>query len=236
MRRRDLLSGLLLLGGGRILSEAAPIGNLSAFFSPGPLCRPDGPGMQICEGRSCVFMAAVASRAQENSKWCWAACLEMAFTCFDHHVSQEAIVKSTWGDIRNAPASVDMLVATLNREYVGARGERFHPQAQLIDRTTTVFSDMASLGRTFDHVAAGKPAIVASFTPRGTGHATMLIGLTVRRSADGKSLPEFRSARVYDPWPDEKGRSQSRDFTLGDWNRSPFILLIDFPATKGEQP
>jgi len=135
MRRRDLLSGVLLLGGGRILAGAASIGDLSAWFTAGPLCHPDGPGMQICEGRSCVFMAAVASRAQENSKWCWAACLEMAFTCFDHRVTQEDIVKATWGDIRNAPASTDMLVETLNREYVDARGERFHPQAQLIDRT-----------------------------------------------------------------------------------------------------
>jgi len=227
MRRRELLSGLLLLGGGRILSEAAPIGSLSALFTPGPLCHPDGPGTQICEGRSCVFMAAVASRAQENSKWCWAACLEMAFTCFDHHVSQDAIVKATWGDIRNAPASPDQIVETLNREYVGSRGEHFRPKARLIDRTSSLFSDMASLGRIFDHVSAGNPAIIGSFTAAGTGHATMLIGLTVRRSADGKSIPEFRSARVYDPWPDANGRSHQRDFTLDDWNRSPFIILVD---------
>jgi len=64
----------------------------------------------------------------------------------------------------------------------------------------------------------------------------MLIGLTVRRSVDGKSLPEFRSARVYDPWPDEKGRSRNRDFTLQDWKQSPFIILIDLEARKGGQP
>lgn len=61
----------------------------------------------------------------------------------------------------------------------------------------------------------------------GGGHATMLTTLTVRRSADGKSLPDFRSAHVYDPWPDVRGRSQSREFTLEDWNRSPFIILVD---------
>jgi hypothetical protein len=227
MKRREFLSGLLLLGGGRILSGAAPAGNLSSWLTPGPLCRPDGGSMQVCEGRSCVFLAAVASRAQENSAWCWAACLEMAFSCLNHRVSQQAIVQATWGDIRNAPATPSQIVQTVDRDYVDAAGSRFHPTAHLIDRTSTIFSDLASVGRTFEHVAAGKPAIIASMRSGGGGHGTMLTTLTVRRSADRKSLPDFVSARVYDPWPDAKGRSQNHVFTLEDWNRSPYIILVD---------
>jgi hypothetical protein len=227
MKRGEFLSGLLLLGGSRILSGAAPAGNLSGWLTPGPLCRPDGVGMQICEGRSCVFLAAVAARAQEDSAWCWAACLEMAFSCLNHRVSQQEIVKATWGDIRNAPATPAQIVQTVDRDYVDALGSRFRPRARLVDRTFTIFTDLAALGRTFEHVAAGKPAIIGSVNGRGGGHATMLTTLTVRRSADGKSLPDFLSARVYDPWPDAKGRSQNRDFTLQDWNQSPFIILVD---------
>jgi len=227
MKRREFLSGLLLLGGSRILPGEALAGNLSGWFTSGPLCRPDGAGMQICEGRSCVFLAAVASRAQENSAWCWAACLEMAFSCLNHRVSQQAIVKATWGDIRNAPATPAQIVQTVDRDYVDSLGSRFRPTARLIDRTFTIFTDFAALGRTFEHVAAGKPAIIGSVNGRGGGHATMLTTLTVRRSADGKSLPDFLSARVYDPWPDEKGRSQNHVFTLADWNQSPYIILVD---------
>jgi len=183
--------------------------------------------MQICEGRSCVFLSAVASRAQENSAWCWAACLEMAFSCLNHRVSQQEFVKAAWGDIRNAPATPDQIVVTVNRDYVDVSGERFRPKARLVDRSFTVFTDLAALGNTFEHVAAGKPAIIGSVNGRGGGHATMLTSLTVRRSADGKSLPEFRSARVYDPWPDLKGRAQNHDFTLEDWNHSPYIILVD---------
>jgi len=227
MKRREFLSGLLLLGGGRILSGSAPAGNLSGWFTPGPLCRPDGVGMQICEGRSCAFLAAVASRAQENSAWCWAACLEMAFSCLNHRVSQQAIVKATWGDIRNAPATPAQILQTVDREYVDGSGRRFRPTARLIDRTSNMFADLASLGRTFEHVAAGKPVIIGSVRGRDAGHATMLTTLTVRRSADGKSLPSFVSARVYDPWPDAKGRSQNHDFALEDWNQSPYLILVD---------
>ena len=225
-RRREFVSRLLTAGAGAFLglerlASGGPI--TSSAAKTGPECRPDGPAMEICEARACTFLAAVAPRAQENSNWCWAACLEMSFSCLSHRVDQQTIVKAAWGDIRNVPAAPSEIVGSVQREYVDAFGSRFRLRARLLDRTITIITDLAAIGQTFEHVAAGKPAIVGTINPDGSGHATMLTSLTVRRSADRKSSPEFRAAGVYDPWP---GRER-RAFTLEDWNRTPYIILVD---------
>ena len=221
MRRREFLSGLVLLGGARLLP------GLNGVAEPasrrGPSCRPDGDGMEICEATACTFLASVAPNAQEESNWCWAACLEMSFSCLGNRVTQQNIVKATWGDIRNAPASPADIVKTVRREYVNNMGGRFRSKAQLLDRTFTIFTQMGALAETFEHVAAGKPAIVGTLNPDGTGHATMLTHLSVRRPIARGPGPELYSARVYDPW---LGRG-SRVFTLEDWNQSPYVILID---------
>lgn len=222
MRRREFLSGLVLLGGARWL-PAMPVAAGPAS-GKGPVCRPDAlAGMEICDAAACTFLTSVAPNAQEQSNWCWAACLEMSFSCLGHRLTQQTIVKATWGDIRNAPAAPADMVKTISREYVDTLGDRFHPKARLLDRTVTIFTLMAALSATFDHVGAGKPAVVATRNPDGSGHATMLTHLSVRRPASRVTSPEFHSARVYDPWP---GRG-SRVFTLDDWNQSPFVILID---------
>jgi hypothetical protein len=230
MRRRDFLSSLALLGlgGARLLpgmNAAGPAPTPAPAPTRGPTCRPDGAGMEICDASACTFLASVAPRAQEESNWCWAACLEMAFSCLGNRVTQQTVVKAAWGDIRNVPASPAEIVKTVNREYVDILGGRFRPRAKLLDRTFTIFTNIGALSETFDHVAAGKPAIVGTLNGDGTGHATMLTHLSVRRK-NRSTLPELYSARVYDPWP---GR-ESAVFTQDDWNRTPFIVLIDLPA------
>ncbi len=220
MRRREFLSGLVLLGGAGLLR------GMRAAAGPAPhapTCRPDGAGMEVCEAAACTFLASIAPAAQEETNWCWAACLEMSFSCLGNRVSQQNIVKATWGDIRNAPASPADIVKTVNREYVNNLGGRFRPKAQLLDRTFTIFTNMGALASTYDHVAAGKPAIVGTVNSDGTGHATMLTHMSVRRPIGRGAGPELHSARVYDPW----GGSGSRVFTLEDWNRTPYIILID---------
>jgi hypothetical protein len=225
-RRRDFVSGLLTMGAGSLLGferivSAMPLATPGA--KTGPECRADGAGMEICEARACTFLASVAPKAQENSNWCWAACLEMSFSCLSHRVDQQTIVRAAWGDIRNVPAAPAEIVRSVQREYVDAFGSRFRLRARLLDRTITIITDVAAIGQTFEHVAAGKPAIVGTINPDGSGHATMLTSLTVRRSTDRKSSPEFRAAGVYDPWP---GRER-RAFTLEDWTRTPYIILVD---------
>ncbi|MEO8432104.1 MAG: hypothetical protein ABI592_11395 [Acidobacteriota bacterium] len=222
MRRREFLTGLALLGGARLLP------GLTAATPPdparGPTCRPDGlAGMEICDARACTFLASVAPNAQENTNWCWAACLEMSFSCLGYRVSQQEIVKATWGDIRNAPASASDMVKSVQREYVDFIGDRFRPKAKLLDRTFTIFTLTGALSLTFEHVAAGKPAIVGTLNPDGSGHATMLTNLSVRRPTNRSTSPELSSARVYDPW---FGRG-SRVFTQEDWDRSPYVVLVD---------
>jgi hypothetical protein len=224
MKRRDFLTSLAILGAARLLpATTAPTAPATPAPTPGPSCVPDGVGMEICEAKACTFLASIAPHVQEETNWCWAACLEMAFSCLGNRVTQENIVKATWGDIRNAPLSPADIVKTVNREYVNNTGGRFRPKAKLLDRTFTLFTNIGALAETFDHVAAGKPAIVGTFNPNGgTGHATMLTHLTVRR-ANRNTVPELHSASVYDPW----FARGSQAFTQEDWNRSPFIVLID---------
>ncbi len=147
----------------------------------------------------------------------------MSFSCLGNRVTQQNIVKATWGDIRNAPASPADIVKTVNREYVNNLGGRLRPKAQLLDRTFTIFTNMGALAATFDHVGAGKPALVGTLNADGTGHAPMLTHLSVRRPIARSAGPELHSARVYDP----SGGRGSRVFTLEDWNQTPYIILID---------
>lgn len=51
--------------------------------TPAPSCAPDGAGGEICETKARTFLgwAAVAAHAQEEANGCWAACLEMDFSC-----------------------------------------------------------------------------------------------------------------------------------------------------------
>ncbi|MEO8432776.1 MAG: papain-like cysteine protease family protein [Acidobacteriota bacterium] len=217
MKRREFLTSLAVLGAARFLPATPAI----PAPTPGPSCLPDGTGGELCEARACTFLASVAPHAQEETNWCWAACLEMAFSCLNNRVTQENIVKATWGDIRNAPLSPANIVRIVNREYVNILGGHFRPKAKLLDRTFTIFTDMGAITETFDHVAAGKPAIVGTLNPDGTGHATMLTHLTVRR-ASRNTLPTLHSASVYDPWY-ARG---NQPFTAEDWDRSPFIVLI----------
>lgn len=122
MDRRNFLKissstiGLSILG----LSSSA-----QAFLN----CTPFNlQGMQQCEvgiDSSLLSVPSSASGGQYLSQWCWAACLEMVFKYYGLNLSQEKIVKETWGGIENFPGQPRHIVKSLNRDWRNASRERF---------------------------------------------------------------------------------------------------------------
>src|SRR5690348_17365423 len=97
---------------------ALAVSSLSARHKRRALvCSPfNAAGVQQCEaGIESSILDVTASDTQHASEWCWAACIQAVFSYYGHEVSQERIVKESWGDIVNMPGSPSLIMRALNR-------------------------------------------------------------------------------------------------------------------------
>src|SRR5271166_5880543 len=83
-------------------------------------CGPVMPnGIQMCEAGvdSNAFDTEAKDDYQHEHEWCWAASISMVFQFYRHPVSQERIVKETFGQIEDWPAQPATILAALNRNW-----------------------------------------------------------------------------------------------------------------------
>jgi Papain-like cysteine protease AvrRpt2 len=143
---------------------------------------------------------------QEQSAWCWAACISMVFGYYGHPVMQETIVTAAWGAPVNLPALPLQVVASLNRVWIDENGNTFQVRGDaLTANAITAAQDLAA-----DH-----PLIVGSMN-----HAMVLTGERYLVNQFGES--HFLSATVYDPGP---GRGE-RNLTPQEWSNIQFAIRI----------
>jgi len=127
---------------------------------------------------------------QQASEWCWAASIQMVFAYWGHVLSQQEIVRQTWGVLTNMPAQPGQLVADLNRRWIGSSGEAFTSAAD-------VFS--ANGATAAQDLAGEMPLIIGSL-----GHAMVLTAVSYDRAPNGAG--SVTGALVRDPWPGRGGR------------------------------
>lgn len=172
-------------------------------------------------GQTCGLIAPYVSRCtagipseliqvsalQQQSEWCWAACIEMVFRYYGYIVPQARIVRETWGSIINMPGQPQQILADLNRIWVDANGRKFQSMADsLTANAATAVVDLRE-----EH-----PLIIGAL-----GHAVVLTALTCDVNTYTGSW-QVVAAVVRDPWP---GRGR-RVLSLQEWFNINFAARI----------
>jgi hypothetical protein len=137
--------------------------------------------------------AMQVAASQKMSQWCWAASVSMAFHLVSHPVSQDRIVRETYGRIDNFPALNGAIIAkNLNRQWCDDDG---HPFTVNLTHVFDADAGVAALPNAsiIDSLAHDTPLIV------GTIHHAML--LTAIEWAETPIGPSVTSVGVFDPWP-----------------------------------
>jgi hypothetical protein len=153
--------------------------------------------------------------SQENTMWCWAACLHMMFKYYGYPVSQARIVSEGWGSVVNLPALAEQVIAATNRSWVSDDGRSFRVFGKVFG---VKLADVAA------DLAKGAPLIVAS-----QGHAMLLSKVVFTRDPYGNE--QLQSATVRDPWP---GRGE-RSLSPAEWASAVFLLRVTVWDANGAQ-
>lgn len=203
MDRRKFLA---TMGAGAISSALAP-----KSFAEGqcaqPFVYPNGYAIQQCSVGipSGIFQFVAAN--QQNSQWCWAACIQMMFRMYGYDLPQALLVHQTWGGIVNMPAQPHQIMAALNRIYIDKNGRRFRASGN---------SFSVNIATAIQDLANRSPLIVGAL-----GHATVLTALNYAQSNAGEL--QVNSAIVRDPWPLNPSR---RTLSPQEWHNISFAARV----------
>lgn len=175
LNRRKWLQGLAATAG----AIAVPAG-LRGALQCGAFMPPWG--IQACVAGIPEERMNMVFAFQQESEWCWAACLQMVFAYWGHRISQQEIVKQTWGVIANMPAQPYDIVRDLNRDWEDSSGD------------FTVRGDVFSANgvTAAQDLAVDMPLIIGSM-----GHAMVLTAVSYNRAPNGQG--EVTGALVRDP-------------------------------------
>lgn len=162
-------------------------------------------GIQECEvGVLSAVMPVTAQ--QEDSQWCWAACIEMVFRYYGYRVRQQRIVSDTWGSLVNMPGRPDQILANLNRPWIDDRKRKFAVMGDAYSANPlTAANDLSD----------NMPLIIGTHS-----HAVVLTAMRLARNVQGRL--SVLAAMVRDPWP---GRGR-RLLTPQEWMGVSFAARI----------
>lgn len=141
--------------------------------------------------------------AQQNqSAWCWAACVQMIFQYYGFSLGQRAIVERAYGDyagggVRNHGGTVADITKSLAGGGADERGTPYQSMVQFWAHAPTPQVLRWELG-------ARHPILIACAPPPryaylGTGHAVLIVAGDFTEDASG--YPEFTTLTVRDPSP-----------------------------------
>jgi hypothetical protein len=186
------------------------------FFWEGQVARAQISQDEISysQGQYSVFVDAdrinfVAS-AQRKSQWCWAASIEMVLRYYGVAITQEQIVRRSYGgdpngNLPNWAGSFQTITANLNNWSVDNYGEYYEVRASINGGAPTPDILLRQLN-------AGYPVIAGYHSGPQSGHAVVIIGARYDISNYG---PIIKSVIVLDPWPD------TENIQNGGWREIP---------------
>jgi len=167
------------LGGLAVAGFVAPVSNAALQCG-----QPMPPwGIQPCAAGIPEERLNMVFAFQQQSEWCWAACIQMVFGYWGHPITQQEIVGQTWGALANMPAQPDDIVRDLNRDWTDRNGKEFSVMGDVFSATG------ASIAQ---DLAREMPLIIGSM-----GHAMVLTAVSYNR--DRNSQGEVTGALVRDP-------------------------------------
>jgi hypothetical protein len=180
----------------KTLGAAVGTGAITSGLKGALQCGPPQPpwGVQACVAGIPQERLNMVFAYQQASEWCWAACIQMVFSYWGHPVSQQEIVRQTWGVITNMPAQPEQIIADLNRQWEDRGGNVFTSEADTFSATgETAAQDLAR----------DMPLIIGSM-----GHAMVLSAVSYNRAQSGQG--QVTGALVRDPMPGNGGRRPLR--------------------------
>lgn len=198
MLRRNFLRVAGAASGALATGSALAELNCSPFYPP---------GVQQCTAGIPSHIASLSAFQQNNTQWCWAACISMVFSYYGHPVSQARIVLETWGEILNMPGQPWDILANLNRPWVDDLGQAF-----------SVYGDSLSANHVTaaQDLAANRPLIIGTM-----GHAMLLTAVTYMRNGWGQGY--IIDARVRDPWE----KTGLHSLSPAQWGNANFLVRIN---------
>lgn len=151
----------------------------------GQSCGPIAPYVSRCTAGIPSELIQV-SALQQQSEWCWAACIEMVFRYYGYVVPQARIVRETWGSVVNMPGQPEQILDDLNRVWVDASRRKFQSTADsMTANAATAVADLQE----------DRPLIIGAL-----GHAVVLTALTYDVNTYSGAW-QVVAATVRDPWP-----------------------------------
>ena len=171
------------------LSAAAGVGH----FLHAQQCRQIAPGVMGCRAEIAFPTVALAATLQNCPEWCWAASISMVFKFFGHVVSQERIVRETYGQLVCWPAfQYQIMAANLNKCWTDDSGRKF--RANL----TAAYDAQAGVNAMNNAIIVNELLQQRPILYANTHHAMVICAVDYRPSTVG---PLIDAVYVMDPWP-----------------------------------
>lgn len=164
-------------------------------------------GARQCRVGILSQLASQAAVAQEESSWCWAACISMVFDYFGRPVSQARIVEQTFGTTINLPANSDQILGQINRVWTDDHGVRFLAEGGSLPVLPPSFAA---------YLARDKPLIVGTL-----GHAMVMTEYRWVEDVFGQHHPA--AAVVRDP----ALGGRERVLTLTEARMADFLAFVN---------
>lgn len=133
---------------------------------------------------------------QQNTQWCWAAGIQMILNYWGVYITQDDIVRRTYGRDRygrlpNYAAPYQAITANLNSSNIDRNGLRYRVVAEMRFGSPDPARLIAELEN-------GYPVLVGYRTGRFRGHAVVLTAASFLGSVYD---PILNTITVRDPWP-----------------------------------
>ncbi|MGN8097253.1 papain-like cysteine protease family protein [Methylobacterium sp. 22177] len=144
---------------------------------------------------------------QEQSQWCWAACISMICRWYGYHMAQSRIVNEMYGGVVNMPAADELLTSALNHDWTADDGRKFKISADTFSPSLGTAS--VSNERVIEDLTHDRPLLNGSRT-----HATVVARVDYL-SRPGQP-PQVMRVHVIDPWPGAAPGPQMARFLEND--------------------
>ncbi len=148
---------------------------------------------------------------QQTENWCWAACIQMALSTNNIHVSQREIVAKAYdGHVWNLPGGAVEVLKNLDGWMTDRNGRRWRFRA----RSKTGPPTLELLREQF---AQNIPLIVGYDNPGlSVGHAVVITAVIYETSPKGEQILRVM---VRDPWPGLSGSLGKRILSRDEFER-----------------
>lgn len=163
---------------------------------------------------------------QRNSMWCWAASIQMVLRYYGVTISQEAIVKQSfgvdeWGNPANKPAGFDIMTKHLNKWGVDVHGQHFEIRAMLSPGAPSPSVLLREL-------SSHRPILISYNSRPRMNHAVVC---TAAKITEENGRQVIKSIVVRDPAPYKKniehhGRIEHRALTLAQKTAAYWLIRV----------